>query len=164
MKPVHWLFLLSILLSVFGLVVLVVGVSTLRDRPAQPSAPSDLQPVASVKQIMIAIVDPAANVVFNSVSTTVTNGKTEEKMPRTDAEWEAVAASGAALIESGNLMLVGQRLVDRNDWVAQNRKLMEAGTAAIKATEARDAERLFEAGGTLYESCDGCHRLYKRTS
>lgn len=164
MKPVHWLFVVSVGLFVSGLAFVIAGAGLRRQSvPAQPAA-AELTAVASVKQIMTAIVDPAANVVFDSVSTTIEGGRTEEKMPRTDAEWEAVAASAAALVESGNLLLLGDRRIDREEWTVQSQKLMAAGNDAIKATAARNAAQLFEAGGTLYESCDGCHRRYKRGS
>jgi hypothetical protein len=164
MKAVHWLFLLSVALFSSGLAFVVAGAGLSRQNAPAPPAAAELTAVASVKQIMAAIVDPAANVVFESVSTTIEAGRTEEKMPRTDAEWEAVAASAAALVESGNLLLLGNRRIDRDEWTAQSQRMMAAGNAAITASTARDAAQLFEAGGSLYESCDGCHRRYKRGS
>jgi hypothetical protein len=164
MKPVHWLFSVSVALFVSGLAFVVISAGAQRKSPPPQPAAVELTPVASVKQIMTAIVDPAANVVFDSVSTTIEAGRIEEKMPRTDAEWDAVAASAAALVESGNLLLLGDRRIDRDEWTVQSQRLMAAGNAAIQATVARNAAQLFEAGGTLYESCDGCHRRYKRGS
>ena len=39
----------------------------------------------------------------------------------------------------------------------------EAAAATLKAegaVKARDAEAAFEAGGRLYDSCNGCHKAY----
>ena len=57
---------------------------------------------------MKGITGPAADVVYNAVSSTVTLQGTEEVAPRNDQEWEAVEDSAAALVESGNLMLARQ--------------------------------------------------------
>ena len=72
-----------------------------------------MTPVATVKQIMAGITMPAAYVVFDSVATIVSAAGTEEKQPRTDEEWAAVGAGAAALIESANLLLMGDRPVDQ---------------------------------------------------
>ena len=36
------------------------------------------------------------------------------------------------------------------------------GKDRLSATQAKNAKELFAAGGTLYESCDNCHRKYER--
>ena len=119
-------------------------------------------PVANVGQIMRGIVDLAASVVFNSVSVTVTIEGTEEKAPQTGKECEAVGDAAAALIESGNLLLMGSRALDKGDWLAYSEALMEAGEAALRATQAKSADRLLETGGAIYEACDNWHRKYRR--
>jgi hypothetical protein len=164
MKPIHWLFLLSVALFVSGLGFIVAGARTARQAPAAEKASIPLTPVASVKQLMNGLIDPAAMVVFGSVGTTISAAGTEQKTPKTDAEWEAVGTSAAVLIESGNLMLMGSRAVDGAEWTTQARALMAAGMAAVKATEARDASQLFDAGGAVYEACTNCHQLYSRGS
>ncbi len=161
MRQRHVLFLVSALLFVCGVGFAVAGARASRSAAPLPADP--LVPVASVRHIMRGIVDPAATVVFNAVSTTVTATGVEEKAPTTAAEWEAVANSAAALAESGNLLLVGSRAVDHGDWVLWSRKLSEAGTAALKAAEAKDAEGVFASGEAIYEACDTCHSKYERT-
>src|SRR6058998_888629 len=104
MRMVHWLFVVGMALFVSGIGFVIAG-----GRAARRAPPSEVRvptgaPVASVKQIMKAIVRPAATVVFESVSTTVSSRGTEEKAPRTQEEWEIVGNSAAALIESGNLL------------------------------------------------------------
>jgi hypothetical protein len=161
MRSVHWLFVVGMALFVGGIGFIIAGARMARRAPVSQPSPA-VTPVASVKQIMKAIVDPAATAVFNSVSTIETINGIEEKAPRTDAEWEAVGDSAAALIESGNLMLAEGRRVDQGDWVAYSQAMIDSSKAALSATQAKNATALFAAGGTIYESCDNCHRKYQR--
>jgi len=121
-------------------------------------------PVASVKQIMQGIVEPAATAIFESVMTRVSFAGIEETAPRTDEEWEAVGASAAALVESGNLMLMGSRAIDRDDWIKMSQALIDAGNGALRATQAKNAEQLLAAGEAVNNSCESCHRKYQRGS
>ena len=164
MKIVHWLFVVSMALFVSGIGFIVAGARAARQAPSAQTAAISVTPVASVKQIMKGIVAPAATVVFNSVSTTVTVKGVEEKAPQTDEEWEAVGNSAAALIESGNLLLIGSRAVDRGDWVKESQALIEAAKVALKATQAKSAEQLLASGEAVNMSCDNCHREYQRGS
>ena len=160
MKIRHWFFLVGVLLFVAGIGFTIAGARAARLAPAV-EAPITT-PVATVKQIMKGIVTPAAMVVFNSVSTTVSVRGTEEKFPRNDEEWEEVGTSAAALIESGNLLLLGSRAIDKGDWVKMSQALIDAGKLALKATEDRSAEGVLAAGEQINASCDGCHRRYQR--
>ena len=164
MKIVHWLFIVSVALFVSGLAFVIAGARATRQAPAITTAASRLIPVASVRQIMNGIVGPAATVVFGAVGTTVSSTGTEEKMPRTEQEWEAVGNSAAALIESGNLMLMNGRAVDNGEWLKQSQALIDTATVALKAIEAKNAEQLFDSGEGIYASCDDCHRTYQRGS
>jgi hypothetical protein len=165
MRIVHWLCLVSMALFVSGIGFIVAGARTARQaRGATSTAPATFTPVATVKQIMKGIVDPAATVVFDAVSTTVSLTGTEEKAPESDEEWETVGNSAAALIESGNLLMFGGRAVDTDDWMKMSRAMIESGTLALTAVQARDASGVFAAGEAVYKSCDDCHRKYQRGS
>ena len=111
---------------------------------------------------MNGIVQPAAMVVFDRSSTIVDATGIHEKEPKTDEEWAAVGASAAALVESANLLLMGDRAVDRGDWVKMSRAMADAGTAALKAAEAKSADGILAAGETINASCDACHQRYQR--
>jgi hypothetical protein len=163
MQPRHWFFLVGVLLYLVGVGFVIAGARAARAAPVDSPAAMGT-PVATVKQIMKGIVGPAATAVFNSVSTTVTSKGTEEKAPETDAEWEALGNSAAALIESGNLLLMGSRTVDKGDWVKYTQDLIESGKVALKAAQARSAEQVLSSGEKVNESCDNCHRKYQRSS
>ena len=161
MRIVHWLFVVSVALFVSGIGFVIAGARSAR--AAVPvDAPVTTTPVASVKQIMKGIVAPAATVVFNSVSTTVSFKGIEERAPHSDEEWEVVGNSAAALVESGNLLLMGSRAVDKGDWVTMSQALIDAGKVALKATQEKSAEGVLGAGEAVNMSCDNCHRKYQR--
>ena len=161
MRIVHWLFVVSVALFVSGIGFLVVSARTAQ-RPAAVVQAPVMKPVASVRQIMQGIVGPAAKVVFESVSTTVSFQGVEEKAPKTDSEWETVGNSAAALVESANLMMMGSRAIDA-DWTKISQALADAGTVALKAVDARDTEALLASGEAINESCNACHRKYSRS-
>jgi hypothetical protein len=161
-RTVHWLFAVSTALFVASIGLVIAAAKTARDAP--PPEPSMTTPVATVRQIMKGITSPAAEAVFDAVSTTVSFSGIEEHAPRNDAEWETVGASAAALIESGNLLMMGSRAVDKGDWIAMSRALVDAGELAVKATEAKSPNDLLAAGEAVNTSCNNCHRKYQRGS
>jgi hypothetical protein len=124
-----------------------------------PSAP--LKPVGTVRQIMEGTVHPSAEVVFESVGTIITASGTEEIAPKNDEEWTHVWANALTLAEAGNLLMIGDRPKDRDEWMKRAQALRDAGVLAMKAAEAKDREALFSAGGTVYEACEQCHYAYR---
>ena len=160
MKTRHWLFIVGIALYVAGIGFVIAGARS--GRQARPVEGPTLTPVASVKQIMKGIVAPSATMVFNSVSTTISFKGTEEHQPQTDEEWEQVGNAAAALIESGNMLMLGTRAVDKADWITMSDALIESGKRVLKATQDKSADGILASGEKLNESCDACHRKYQR--
>lgn len=163
MRPVHWLFVVGVALFVSGLVFVVAGARLARQAPA-PSTEVAITPTASVKQIMQGIVGPAADRVFASVKYTETLKGREEQVPHTDAEWQAVGNDAAALVESGNLLLMKGRRVDDGEWIKMSQMMIDGGRIVLRAAEARSPDKVLEAGEALNVSCDTCHQRYQRGS
>jgi hypothetical protein len=163
MRIRHWFFVVSVLLFISGIGFVIAGERSAREAPAAETG-AVLAPVATVKQIMKGIVGPAATTVFNSVSTTVTSKGIEDKAPSTDEEWEVVGNAAAALIESGNLLLMGSRMVDKGEWVKMSQAMSDAAQVALKATQAKSADQVLASGEAVNVSCDNCHRKYQRGS
>jgi len=162
MKTVHWLFVVSAALFISGIGFIIAGARASQGAvPAAAAAPPP-PAVATVQQIMRGIVGPAANVVFESVSTTVSAAGIEEKQPKTDAEWLEVSSSAAALVESANLLVAGDRSIDKGEWVTMAKAMADAGMVALKATQAKDPAGVLAAGEAINTSCDNCHRKYQR--
>jgi len=158
------LFTVSALLFIFGIGFVVVGARTARQTPsAAKAAPAPaIAPVASMKQLMNGIVGPSANVVFNAVSTTVSDKGVEEIAPHTDKEWAAVGDAAAAVAEAGNMMMLDGRAIDRGDWMKMSQAMIDAGRQTLKAVEAKSADGVLAAGEPLNVSCDTCHQRYRR--
>jgi hypothetical protein len=163
MRTVHWLFVVSVALFISGIGFIIASARTRQGEPAAAPAPAAAAaPVATVKQIMAGIVMPSANTVFDSVSTIVDAKGVQENQPRTDEEWARVGASAAALIESANMLLVGTRAVDQDDWVKMSKAMADAGQAALKATTDKNPEGILAAGESINTTCDNCHQKYQR--
>ena len=122
--------------------------------------PPPFKAVADNKLLMQSVVDPNADIVWDSVKTIVTKTGTEDIRPRTEAQWIAVRNAAVALTESGNLLMLVPRAKDGGEWMKRAQELITTGEAAIRAADARNADRLFTVGGDIYESCSNCHRQY----
>ena len=163
MKTVYWLFAVSVALFISGIAFVIAGERTARAAtPAAAAAAPAATPVATVKQIMIGITNPAAFVVYEAVGTKSSAKGVEEIAPQNDEEWAKVGSAAAAVVESGNLMLTGNRAIDTGDWVKMTRDMMSQGEKAMKAAEAKDKDGIVAAGGDLNNTCDNCHARYSR--
>jgi hypothetical protein len=159
---VQRLFLVSVALFIAGIVFIIAGARAARVQPpAHADAPA-APPVATIKQIMNAIVLPNANIIYNAVGTTIDGTKVEETVPKNDKEWTAVGDSAAAIVESGNMLLVGDRLVDKREWLSYTERFIAAGKAALAAANGKKPDGVLAAGGDLNETCDACHEKYQR--
>ena len=164
MRPIHWMFVISIFLFVSGVVFVVAAERTARAAAPQVAAVEvrAAEPLATVKQIMQGMVMPASSVIWDSVSTIVSEAGVEEKMPRTDAEWEEVGTSAAMLVESANLLLQGPRAVDTGDWPKMARAMADSAKKALQAVEARSTQGILDVGEEINKTCDNCHERYSR--
>ena len=127
--------------------------------PPAPPAPQFNTSLA-LKQVMEWVIDPAADVIWDSVKSVITEKGTKEIAPHTDAEWDAVRNAAATLMEAGNLLMVEGRAKDRKEWMAAARRLSDAANLAMKAAQAKNTEAVFAEGGKLYEACRACHLKY----
>jgi hypothetical protein len=161
MRTLHWLFVVSVALFVSGIAFVIAGARTARQGASVEEAPPTT-PVATVAQIMHGIVQPNANVIYNAVGTFVSAAGVKEVAPQNDEEWATVGNSAAALVESGNLLLLGSRLVDHGDWITMTRAFMDASQDALKAAQAKDKDAILTAGADINDTCDTCHEKYQR--
>jgi hypothetical protein len=161
-QAVQWLFCVGVALFVSGIAFIIAGARTARP-VASPRVDVPMPPpVATIKQIMNGIVSPNANVIYSAVGSTITGTTVEEFAPKNDKEWEAVGDSAAAIVESGNMLLVGDRLIDKREWVSFTQRFIAAGNAALAAAAAKKPDGVLAAGSDLDETCDACHGKYQR--
>jgi hypothetical protein len=155
-------------------------------RPPEPAPPAATYlPTATIKDLMTAIIDPSANVVWNAVATVQTLEGTEERAPRTAEEWEEVRAGALRLAESANLLLMPGRKVARpheksatpgvelepveiEALIAKDpakfeglaRLLHSTTLETLKAIDARDPQALTAAGEHVNVVCETCHQEF----
>src|SRR2546422_3929524 len=110
MRAFAWLFPVGVLLFVASIAAQSPTVKPAPPRPNRIVAPP-FTPMASVKDIMDGVVDPQSDVIFEAVATILTKAGTEERAPRTDAEWEGVRTGALLLIEGAHLLMVRGRHV-----------------------------------------------------
>jgi len=117
---------------------------------ATPPPPPPLEALATTRQVMLGITIPTSDVVFQVGAHAPTN----------DTEWEKVAANAAALAESGNLLTIGTRVVDQQEWMTHAKALIATAQEAEQAAQAKNVDKVLEVGDKIYEVCDACHKKY----
>ncbi len=116
--------------------------------------------VADVKQLMTSVIEPAAKTYWDAVGWILDENGTVELAPSTIEEWEAVRNAAFVIAESGNLLMMQGRALDRGTWIAMSQALIDTGRQALAAAEARDKFAVFDAGAEVYYACSGCHETY----
>ena len=109
-----------------------------------------LRPVASVTQLMQAMVIPASTALFD----------VPRNPPANEQSWTAIRNHAIVLAESGNLLLIGARAEDSEVWTATSQGLARAGEAALKAALAKDVEAITDVGNQIIEACESCHEKH----
>src|ERR1700744_496700 len=97
-----------------------------------------VQIMASIQELMDAIIDPSADALWDSVSVTTTLKGTVFHQPQTDEEWQEARRRAIALIEGTNLLVMDGRTL-----VAPGSPVLDQGTSGVLSAEA--GQKLFEA-------------------
>ena len=119
-------------------------------KPAAAAPASSIRIVATTKQLMHIATIPASDKVFKAAG----------DPPKTDEAWAEVRDCGLAVAESGNLLMIGSRIVDRTTWMQYSRAMVDAAANVAKAAEAKNGEALSMASDALYDTCETCHAKY----
>jgi len=137
---------------------LFISISCSSQPPAPALPPFDTS--VSVKDLMENVMDPAADVVWESVGTIMTKEGTFERVPANDDEWNRVKAGAITLVETGNLLLIPARTGGSEEWVSLAQAMIAQSKRAIKAAEDHDKQATFDIGADIYESCVNCHKRF----
>jgi hypothetical protein len=137
---------------------LLISISCSSQPPAPAMPPFDTS--VSVKDLMENVMDPAADVVWESVGTIMTKEGTFERAPANDDEWNRVKAGAITLVETGNLLLIPARTGGSEEWVSLAQAMIAQSKRAIKAAEDHDKQATFDIGADIYESCVNCHKRF----
>jgi hypothetical protein len=142
-------------------------------------------PEATIKDLMLGLVDTSADTVWLSVTTTVDDRGIIDVQPKDDEEWAQVRYGALRLAEAANLLMIPGRRValpgeksvapgvelepeemqvliekDIPGWQKHAMDLRDASMLAVRAAEAKDPAKIFEVGETIEHACEGCHRQY----
>lgn len=168
-----------LLLSVMSVLAACTGDDAAQT--AQPGPP--FAPVATVQDLMLHLVDPSADALWQSVETVYSEAGEEKRQPRTPEEWSAVKRHAMTLAEAANLLMIERQVVateappekmgylgtkEIGERIAANLAefnrfavlLRETATQALKAIDAQDADALLDAGGPIDAACEGCHLTF----
>ena len=100
---------------------------------------------------MVDLIHPASNDVLLFVAR---GGSGNER------EWAALRHSALTLAESGNVLMM-RRPGDQGDWMKDAKTLVDVGTAAYRAAQAKDMKALAALAEPLDASCTTCHKQYR---
>ena len=120
-----------------------------------------IKAVATREEIMHHLVIPNAQRVWASVGSTSTVEGTVEKQPKTDDEWFDVESAATILMESGNLLMMDGRAMDSGKWIEYSKMLRDTADTVRLAAKKHDPAGVFDRGGDMFESCQGCHFAYR---
>lgn len=156
----------------------------------RPAAASRYVITGTIKELMHGIIDPSADAIWDSVSFDITAAGVVETVPRTNEDWYAVRRHALILAESANLLRVPGRKVapatpiptlvdeppapedlspdqiqilidrDRTKFARLSQGLIDAAVLAIDAADAKNVDRLSDAGERLDRACEACHSEY----
>jgi hypothetical protein len=175
--------------SLILVVCAAVAAGSCQSKPAAPATPAADQPpyttTATVKDIMLHIIDPAGDMVWDSVATVIDKGGIHETAPKTDEEWFKVRSGLIMMIEGSNLLMMPGRKVarpgeksetpgvelepsemdvliakDRKAWYDRAKALHDIAQSVLEVVDKRDAQKLFDVGEDIDKACENCHRQY----
>ncbi len=150
-----------------------------------PGPQPDFQPTTTVEELMRAVIDPAADAVWDAVVITATREGIEREVPDSDDDWLALEHHAVRLLEAGNLLQIegraiagpdsvselpgidlepadiAVRVAERYDaWLRSGRELHDAGVVVLNAVRARSIDALLESGDRLDAACESCHSRF----
>jgi hypothetical protein len=163
-------------------------------QPPHDSADSSNAPAASpfrvttsIQDIMGHQIEPAAEALWNSVSTTISAEGVDEKRPQSDKEWFALRSHAITLMEATNLLVVdgrqvllpGQTMADegvqgvlpatevqakidanRAQFVQFSHLLHRVSADMLKAIDAKNIQGMLDAGEAIDAACESCHMTF----
>jgi|SRR5688572_9073808 len=175
--------------SLILVVCAAVAAGSCQSKQPEPAAPAADQPsyttTATIKDIMLHIVDPAGDMVWDSVGTVIDKKGLHETAPTTDEDWNKVRNGVITLIEASNLLMIPGRAMarpgeksiapgvelepaemevlvnkDRAGWNQRARDLHNISVKVLEIVDKKDAAGLFDIGEDLDRACENCHRAY----
>lgn len=153
---------------------------------ATPSASANhFKPSATLQEIMLSVIDPNIDPIWNAISTEITAEGTIEKRPETDEDWATLRNHAISLREVSNLLVIEGRDVAHShantssheselqaeaiqaliaaqwpEFIQRAHALHDAANLAVEAIDAKNVDRLEEVGGIIEHACEACHSQF----
>lgn len=176
----------KIILGIYALALTVLfGVSACSKKTEAISAESPLMPVATLQELMLAVIDPNIDPIWNSVTTVITKEGEVDKKPQSDEEWKVLRNHALTLIEVSNLLVIEGRPIaapgsntsthetefgpkeikaaidaNRKDFIKRSQALQEGAKLLLAAIDAKNPDDLVQAGGVVEHACEQCHTQF----
>ena len=122
-------------------------------------------PEQTAQQLMADVVQPTAEVYWDSVQFISDETGNHDIRPETDEDWKRTRDAATKLGELGELLKTPGYAEGRgDDWITFSNSLIEVSKLAEQAADAKDPDKVFEVGGTIYNVCTACHQVYPATT
>ncbi len=143
---------------------------------------SEFLPEATVREIMVSMMEPSAEAVWDSVAFISTAELTTEARPETEEDWQKLRSQAVIMAEGANALLIpGRRIgssgapsddpehelspdemqammeTDRAAWVGFAHAVHAQAMETIRIIDAKNVDGLSDVGGTIDAACEGCH-------
>jgi cytochrome c556 len=117
------------------------------------------KPYGNLKQVMRSVALPNSDIIFG----------VQEKLPKTDMEWQAVVNAAVAIEELENLVMIPGRIrsngqpvpVQNADYAKYAAALAPAGRDCLKASLQKNKDSVSNCTDSLSQACDNCHKVYR---
>ena len=121
----------------------------------------DFKASLTADELMHLVIEPAADVLWDSAGWVMTVEGETSLVPTTDDEWLVAESAAGVIIASGDLLKIPHPTEERDElWSTFADQLSDQGRIAQEAILNRDGDALFQAGASLYQSCVQCHDVY----
>ncbi|MDF3014449.1 MAG: hypothetical protein K0Q78_2653 [Cellvibrio sp.] len=146
---------------------------------------NNFKPSATLQEIMLSVIDPNVDPIWNSISTEVSAEGAIEKRPETDEDWATLRNHAVSLREVSNLLVIEGRAVAHShantssheselqahaiqeliatqwpEFIQRAHALHDAANLAVEAIDKKNVDRLEEVGGIIEHACESCHSQF----
>lgn len=123
------------------------------------------EPAMPIKDLMAKRMQPTAEVYWavGGHTSELVGDKVVEThhVPKDDAEWQKIVDSAVELGKLGTLLQEPAYAEGRQpNWTTFAKGLVDVAKLAEDAARAKDPDKVFEVGGTVYAVCTACHQSY----
>lgn len=148
-------------LAALSSVLLLAACGSNEGGEASTAIETDYSEARTIHQLMTEVVQSNADVYWSAVQIVSDETGQHEIEPETEEEWEVTRVAAANLSTYGTLLMSPLYAAGRGqDWMDFAQGLSMMGNRAEQAAIDHDPDAVFEAGGNLYNVCQGCHQVY----